>query len=345
MNVNGGKFSFKKTVLFGSIIVVFSILLAFAGILVLDLYMHYRLSGQQGYNYRGYRGEVLASKKSGEYRVGCFGGSTTYGYGVPQGESWPALLDRLLSGNKMRVQNFGMNTQGIYGISHDVKYYAGQEYDLAIIYEGYNDSSPNKFNTSNFRGHNVIFRYFGYMPILGTYLSEKTMILKYGIENLNNAYSGKVDDETARKEHPVKFQLGLTMGKLSDLMKRVNNKLNESNLMAEESIRKGENPFVPYIAYLTKTFDWLISHDKKIIYACQPGLYNSVQQRLVRDLIKRKFADKVLYVNLSDAVDLSDEKLCFDGVHLTAAGNAVIARSLLPVVQNAFLSLKTGEPQ
>ena len=37
----------------------------------------------------------------------------------------------------------------------------------------------------------------------------------------------------------------------------------------------------------------------------------------------------VVHVNLGDAIDLTDERLAYDGMHLTGAGNAVIADALV----------------
>jgi hypothetical protein len=41
---------------------------------------------------------------------------------------------------------------------------------------------------------------------------------------------------------------------------------------------------------------------------------------------------RVRYVNLGESVDLRDPALSFDGMHLTAAGNARVAAALVPPV-------------
>jgi lysophospholipase L1-like esterase len=46
----------------------------------------------------------------------------------------------------------------------------------------------------------------------------------------------------------------------------------------------------------------------------------------------------VRYVNLGDSLDVRDPALSFDGMHLTAAGNARVAAGLVrPVVEMAAL--------
>jgi lysophospholipase L1-like esterase len=43
----------------------------------------------------------------------------------------------------------------------------------------------------------------------------------------------------------------------------------------------------------------------------------------------------VRYVDLGSAVDLSDPGLAFDGMHLTPAGNRIIAQHLIDSVRSA----------
>jgi lysophospholipase L1-like esterase len=59
------------------------------------------------------------------------------------------------------------------------------------------------------------------------------------------------------------------------------------------------------------------------------------QQRLMRQFLRQKFGDtpRLRFANLGDAVDLKDTSLCYDGMHLTAAGNERIAAALLPDVR------------
>src|SRR5262249_257162 len=56
------------------------------------------------------------------------------------------------------------------------------------------------------------------------------------------------------------------------------------------------------------------------------GLHRE-QQREMGSMMERKFAGNrnVRYVNLGDAISLPDPALAYDGMHLNAQGNAVIA--------------------
>ena len=116
-----------------------------------------QLERQAGYNYREYRGVVLGKKQVGELRVAAFGGGTAYGFGVSRDNAWPYQLGQLLKedGKNVAVANVGANSQGIYGVAYDVEAYDGiLDYDIALIYNGYNDSSPahlERINSSGWR--------------------------------------------------------------------------------------------------------------------------------------------------------------------------------------------------
>ena len=54
------------------------------------------------------------------------------------------------------------------------------------------------------------------------------------------------------------------------------------------------------------------------------------QQDALRQMLQRHFANDplVTYIDLSNAVDTLDPQLCYDGMHLTVAGNARVGASL-----------------
>ena len=65
------------------------------------------------------------------------------------------------------------------------------------------------------------------------------------------------------------------------------------------------------------------------------------QQSEMAAMLVRRFGDDphVAYVNLGDVIDVMDPALSFDHMHLTAAGNAKVAESLVsPVVTMAARS-------
>ena len=147
-----------KKVLFWLIPVATAIVL----LLAFDLVLHFHLAKQSGYNLQGFRGD--AKPKKAEHVIACFGGSTTYGFGVRKNESWPFYLEEQLRtfGQNVCVLNLGSNEQGIYGINFDVEGYDYLNYDIALIYTGYNVLNPYEFNTFSLRGGDIFFRLFHY---------------------------------------------------------------------------------------------------------------------------------------------------------------------------------------
>jgi hypothetical protein len=152
----------------------------------LDIYVHHRTQNEGGVNVWGYRGPAVGRKVPGETRIVVLGGSTAFGYGVPYNEAFPFYLEKRLNasgGEPYRVVNLGAPSQGAFGFSADLTDYAYLRYDVAILYEGYNDlgvrgrpdavpprDSPNY---SLWRRQSPLFRLAGYFPILPVVLREK----------------------------------------------------------------------------------------------------------------------------------------------------------------------------
>ena len=143
-----------KNVLFWFVSIVIAVVI----LLAIDLILHFQLDKQSGYNLQGFRGD--SGPKDADYVIACFGGSTTYGFGVSKSEAWPFYLEEQLDNLEQNVcvLNLGANAQGIYGINYDVEGYDYLNYDIALIYTGYNDLNPHEFNKYRFRGSDVFFR-------------------------------------------------------------------------------------------------------------------------------------------------------------------------------------------
>jgi hypothetical protein len=108
------------------------------------------------YNIWGYWGPVAGSKKPGERRIAVLGGSTALGFGAPEGQSFPAYLERKLNARRkeknhrsVSVVNLAWNGEGAYSFSATLEDYAYLDYDAVIFCTGYNDLGGR--NTSVFR--------------------------------------------------------------------------------------------------------------------------------------------------------------------------------------------------
>src|SRR5262249_182653 len=152
-----------------------------------------RLERSAGVNVWGYRGPAVPRKASGEHRLVGRGGSTAFRYGVNRGEAVPpqrATGPRPLSENRAAGpgRKLGLHAPGADGVRQTLRDYESLDYDAAILYEGYNDANgPNEFVG---RRDSIVFRLFGYYPLLDTALKEKALALRSG-GDLNAAYAGK----------------------------------------------------------------------------------------------------------------------------------------------------------
>jgi lysophospholipase L1-like esterase len=94
---------------------------------------------------------------------------------------------------------------------------------------------------------------------------------------------------------------------------------------------------VHYCDAIQAAVDYATARGKRVAVIAQPRLQNQAasrhaeQQRALADLAARVFSHnpRVQYVDMSNATDLSNPELSFDGMHLTPAGNRLIAQALV----------------
>ena len=77
---------------------------------------------------------------------------------------------------KIDIVNLGLQSNTIRGILLDLNHYDYLDFDIAIIYSGYNDCHYKGLSEVLTR-HENFFKNFGYLPIIQTYLVEKTILL------------------------------------------------------------------------------------------------------------------------------------------------------------------------
>jgi hypothetical protein len=80
-----------------------------------------------------------------------------------------------------------------------------------------------------------------------------------------------------------------------------------------------------------------LSRHSRVIVVTQPYLeepLHHAQQDELRGMLARRYRSdaRVKYVNLGDALSVRDPGMCWDGMHLTPTGNALIGRALAPEV-------------
>jgi hypothetical protein len=335
-----------------AVLALATILVALAGMLIvlvaIDLYLHRKYERTASVNIWGYRGPAIGARQAGEVRVGVLGGSTAFGYGPDWDGSFPYLLERRLNERpatrRFTVVNLAYNNEGAFAFRPTLEDYAYLGLDIAILYEGYNDLGDEPLR-GVYRRRSAVFRLTGYLPILTLILREKALAILYE-GDISRGYRG---DQTV-------FRPGLGARTASGAL----NAAAETAASLERQLGRltalpdDEAAPVPattcserwklYCGAVFDAIEWARARGIRVIVATQPYISDrhvSQQQALLAALQPRLAADRgIVHVNLGRAVNLADGNLCYDGMHLTAAGNAVIAAALAPPV----LSLASDRP-
>jgi lysophospholipase L1-like esterase len=96
-----------------------------------------------------------------------------------------------------------------------------------------------------------------------------------------------------------------------------------------------------YCRDVAAAVDRALARGCRVVVVSQPRLYGErarerhiSQQLAAAAMVSRRYRERsdVGYLDLGDAVDLRDGALAFDGMHLTAEGNARIAERLAPAI-------------
>jgi len=350
----------SRKLLFASVTICLFTFLPLAGLLAADSYAHARLERSAGLNRWGYRGEVLARKSAGEQRVIVLGGSTAFGYGVTSEESMPAALARLLreqrahdSTGPISVANLAYNNEGAYATGITLQDFAFLRADVAVLHDGYNDLKGLNLHVE--RHASPVFRLTGYMPILPVFIREKAMMLRNG--SLGDAYLGRQNvfkpslaGETAAAALEAAYRLNQSLG---GQMQRAMPPLAMDDPSAmpaivphDQSLMCGTNWGV-FCQMVANNIDYALSHGMRVVVIGQPLLSASIhseQQAAMAAMIMARYRDNpaVHYLDLRNAINLLDPSLAFDGMHLTAHGNALVAKALVePILDVLEVPAKT----
>jgi len=307
-----------------------------------DVYVHWRTQDEGGVNVWGYRGPVVAAKPPGSFRLVMLGGSTVYGWGLPANESIAAFLEQRLRASRpdTSVVNLGAPAQGAFGFAFDLADYAYLDYDLAILYEGVNDLGPYVARGINndylWRRSSVVFRTTGYFPILPVVLRDKAAALRAGNPGQVAFEPGLATRATAsalRAAAEIGEQVGESMGRLSATPSR--------GAVDSECVAMWK----PYCASVKEAVARSLDRGKMVLVASQPYISDAhvEQQANLEAMLTSAFGGdrRVAYINLGHVIDMRDTSIAYDGVHLVAKGNDLIASHLAEAVK-ALLPVSGG---
>jgi hypothetical protein len=340
----GPSLSRRKRILFAALAVAFALLSPALAVFAVDIYLHGKYEKTAGFNVWGYRGPAVGRKQPGEFRFAFVGGSTAFGYGVAWDESIPALLERLLrahSSPRFTALNLAYNNEGAYSMKFTLADYAYLDYDLVCLYEGYNDL--NRPNFSVFRHDSPVFRLTGYLPIFPLIFHEKSAALLHGgdtgalyRDSPKTVFSASVAQRAAAGVLDATAAVGQS---LERQLGRVTSE--PARQIVGASATGCHRPWQEYCRSMLDAVDYARARGKQVLVITQPyesgaawRLRHQDQQRELATMLARERGSDphVRYVNLGDAVDLTDPTLSYDHMHLTARGNRIIAEALLPAV-------------
>jgi hypothetical protein len=342
-----------RRVKFALVAIALAVLGAVLVILAIDVRMHFKYERTAGFNVWGYRGPVARSKRADEYRVAMLGGSSAFGYGVEWQDAIPAVLEQKLAGRRagslqrFSVVNLGYNNEGAYSFRYTLEDYLSLNYDVAILYEGYNDmmADAQRPNVAVFRHDSPVFRLTGYLPIFPIIFREKAAALLYG--NTNELY--KFERKTVFHPSVASRTAAESLRVAADVSDQLSKQLDRVTAEPQRRITDVAStgckpPWPEYCRSVLVATEYALQHDKQVLFVTQPyeldaaGDRHRQQQGEAAAMLERKFGSdhRVRYVNLGPVVDLNDPALSFDHMHLTAPGNARIADALVqPVLDMA----------
>jgi lysophospholipase L1-like esterase len=328
----------RRRLLFAAAAAALSIGMVMAVLVGADVYAHVRTQQVAGVNIWGYRGAPVGDKADDEVRVVMLGGSTVFGWGLPSHESIPAFLERRLNSESRRrysVVNLGAPGQGAYGFQFDLIDFEDLQYDLVCLYEGYNDLGPytirKQENYFLWRRDSPVFRLTGYYPILPTVLREKADVVLQ-----HRGADARVRFEPGMAARAAAGAMR-TAAALTEQLGGRPTALTETPSHAPSDDHCGD-PWRRYCGSVREAIEWLVRRNIPVIVVSQPYVSPAhvEQQAHLAAMLRSRFgADRrVRYVNLGRAIDMADQSIAYDGLHLVAAGNDTIASALVqPVLE------------
>ena len=307
-----------------STVVIVSVLLG------ADLYLHHK----HGINLWGYRGPAVGQKQPGEKRIVVLGGSTAWGLGLNVGQGFPGQLQRRFAERSrtegsapIQILNLAANSEGAYSFRYTLHDYDYLDYDVVLLYSGYNDLYQQNFY--NFRHRSPVFIWTGYLPLLPTLTVDRISAWRKrpGKENEPIVFAppGPNDSETSQQ---TSKSLQKQLGPLTDS--------SQSAATTSDGTCPAEWRF--YCQQIYDVTDLALKHGKRVLVVTEPYISDKhvQQQRALEAMLKQRFEGQahLRYLNLGRTVDLKDRSLCWDGMHLTEEGNRRIAEALMqPVLE------------
>ena len=276
-------------------------------------------------NDRGGRGPSLAPKESGRRRIVCLGGSTTFGTGIRESDTWPARLAALAPG--WSVMNAGVSG---YTSQHVLAFAQGSlldlEPDLLILYLGRNDMHANEsYHVDRFRPD--------YAHMHGVRIEPEGLhkwLLRHSwvaltIARWRRGVSSGIGRVMRRHGPPI-----TTMGPrgLAAFRRNIEDLLVLAARRGALVLLLSEAPGYLPVELADGTPNPHLAHLARDAPGVAPEVYTAGLERYADELR----ATGAPFVDLARELP-RDPSLFVDSIHLSGKGGAEIARRILPVVR------------
>lgn len=308
------------------IVVTIMMAVALACVIAADVYVHHRLSKYAAVNVWGYRGPVLGRKAAGEKRILMIGPSTVFSVGFPPEEALPAHLERQLQQRvayPVRVVNLGMPGEDAYAYRATIEDYRYLKADAVILY---GDSNPTGSSAPIvLRRTSPVFRLTGYYPILHTAIRERWLLWRHG-----GRFEAAVGGDGVVFRAGAGDQPGAARNAAEDVAAYVENTVGAA---APAEPPTCEHAFKGFCTSMNNAITYARSLGLPVLVVNQP--YETEFQVLIQSALQTMLRDVhgsdagVRYLDMGRGIDLKDPALAYDGVHLTPAGNAMMAGQLV----------------
>ena len=274
------RLSRRRLIAFAVAAIALAATIAALTLLAVDVYLHRKFERSAGFNVWGYRGPVAARKQADEYRVVMLGGSAAYGYGTNWDESIPAVLEQDLTSRsvgpyrRFTAINLGYNNEGAYSFTFTLGDYLALKYDLAVLYEGYNDlmGDPRKPNLSVFRHDSPVFRLTGYLPIFPIVFKEKAAVMATGTAAsmyLFGAPKTVFTPSLATKAAAEVLRGAAEAGE--SLEQQLGRVTSEPERQIDDPASTGcKSPWEQYCRSMMAAVDFALGHGKQVLVTTQP---------------------------------------------------------------------------
>lgn len=288
--------------------------LAIAGLLTLalDMRAHNRVERLGGVNIWGYRGPVMHRKAANEIRIAAAGGDLAFGWGVAPGETLifnvRTLLALTLDQRGGRLRTFTAVDLGAIGLTPAeyagwIQRFAYLRPDVVCLVPDARRHRSGNVSVQPDRG-SVVFRTFGYAPILPLVIDEKGALMHSRMVRAAGSIAAALARVGAVTEDP-------------------------------SSVSGGESA-AAYVGVIRQAVQTALANGSAVVLVGPPVLTadDAADRGALAQMVMAAFGNepRVRFVDLGERAEMTDPAMWLGGVALSAAGHATAASYLMPDV-------------